>query len=82
MARSDRTKKGGQLPDGTDFAVRLDESGTILYIGIALPGAAEADPVWQIKKVVEIGGSLTLTWADGNDYYDNVWDNRASLTYT
>ena len=38
------------------YSVRIDEvSATVTYVGSAEPGASEADPVWQIKKLETVG---------------------------
>lgn len=67
----------------TTYATRLDDSTTAntVYIGKATIGSATSSAVWQIKKVDTTTGADT-TWADGNDNFDNNWDNRASLTYS
>jgi hypothetical protein len=63
-------------------AVRLDDVGAgVSYVGAAVAGASTASAVWQIKKIVESGNDITVTWADGNTNFDNVWNNRLSLTY-
>lgn len=61
----------------------IDEStaGTT-YIGFAVPGTATSAASWQIQRVVEASSITTVTYADGNANYDNVWDNRASLSYS
>lgn len=65
-----------------DFAVRLDDSTTnITYIGTAPTATATSDNKWQIKKLDETSG-LIITWADGDTKFNNVWDDRASLTYS
>jgi hypothetical protein len=62
--------------------VRLDSaSATVTYVGEAAAGSAEGDAVWRIKKIDESVG-LSIKWADGNTNFDNIWTNRASLTYT
>lgn len=63
--------------------MRTDTSTTpgSTYIGIAVIGSDEADAVWQIQRIDESSGMVTVLWADGNDSCDNIWDNRASLTY-
>lgn len=38
--------------------------------------------IWSIKRLSISGGAITIEWADGNDLNDNVWDNRASLSYS
>lgn len=57
-------------------------SATVTYIGKANPNAATSDPVWQIRRVTTtVGGNLSTRYADGNVEFDNIWDNRASLSY-
>lgn len=63
-------------------ALRLDEaSATITYVGEAAPASSEAAAVWRIKRINEASG-VSITWADGNTNFDNVWANRAALTYS
>lgn len=65
------------------LAVILDEStaGTT-YVGKAPVASSTADNTWQIMRIVEASGVMTITWADGNTVFDNVWNNRASLSYS
>lgn len=64
-------------------AMRVDVDGTTMYVGRATVGSSESDPHWQIRKVVtESDGGLTITWADGDDFFDNVWTARAGLIYS
>lgn len=65
---------------------KIDDTTTanVVYIGKAeLTGAAIATSgaVWQIKKLDTSSLALDKKWADGDSSYNNVWDNRASLTY-
>ena len=63
------------------LAVKITESGNITYIGKALPGSSQADAVWQCMKIDETSG-LVITWADGNELFDNVATDLTVLTYT
>ena len=56
-------------------------SSSVQYVGEAATGSSEADPVWRIKRLSYTGGTIKITWADGDDLFDNVWTNRAGLTY-
>lgn len=56
-------------------------SGLITYVGKAAMTATVAQAVWKIKKVDETTG-VSITWADGNTNYDNIFNNYASLTYS
>ena len=63
------------------FTVLLDEvSATLSYIGQARPRSATSAAVWRIKRLNTSSG-VQLLFADGDTFFDNVWDNRASLTY-
>ncbi len=63
------------------YSTRVDEaSSTVTYIGKAVPGSDESAAVWQVQ-MMDTSGVLTITLADGNDNFDNVWDDRATLTY-
>lgn len=60
---------------------RIDEaSATVIYIGEAAPGASEIASVWRIKKI-DFTNPISVKWA-GTGEYNQVWSNRASLTYT
>lgn len=52
------------------------------YLGWASPGSTDGEAAWRICKFTYQGSYLvSITWADGNDSFDNVWSNRASLSY-
>lgn len=64
-------------------SLRYDgDSDTVQYIGEAPFGSSESDAIWRIQRLTYTGGSIALEWADGNDLFDNVWANRAALSYT
>lgn len=61
----------------------LDEvSDTLTYVGYAALGTDEGAPRWKIIRIQKIGTVTKAEYADGNMVYDNIWTNRASLTYT
>ncbi len=61
----------------------IDEVDTsTMYIGKALVGTTTSAASWQIKKMTVSGVVTTFNYADGNDEYDNIWDNRTSLSYS
>ena len=64
----------------SDQTIRVDDTGTYTYIGFSIPGTAEATALWKIKRVTNADN--TIVFADGNPFYDNVWTNRATYTYT
>lgn len=66
------------------LSVRVDvvDSGTT-YVGKAQIGAAEASAVWQIFRMLTgSDGDVTIQWADGDGEFDNIWANRATLSYS
>ena len=64
------------------YAIRIDEaSATVTYIGKAATGSATSGALWQVQKIDTTTGTV-ITWADGNGDFDNIWDNRATLTYS
>lgn len=66
----------------SNYATIVDEaSATITYVGKALPGTVTASALWQVQKI-DTSGDLTITWADGNTDFDNVWNDRATLSYS
>lgn len=68
--------------DSTPYATRVDEaSATVTYVGEANPGTATSAASWRIKKIDTSSGTV-VTWADGDASFDNIYDNRAFLTYS
>jgi len=66
----------------------IDETpgGSPLYIGESLPGTASSAPSWRIQRIVFIKTGpledISITWADGDALFDNIWDSRLSLAYS
>lgn len=67
---------------GQNLAVRIDDQTSVVYIGTAPIGSATSDPVWSIKRISISGGSTVIDWANSTDLSTNIWDNRASLSYS
>lgn len=64
------------------YLTRLDEaSATITYVGQSVAGSATSSAVWRIKRLDSTSG-LVVLYADGDTNFNNVWDNRASLSYS
>lgn len=64
------------------YTTRIDEaSATVTYIGDATIGSATSVASWRIKKIDTTSGT-SITFADGDGNFDNIWNNRASLTYS
>jgi len=51
------------------------------YFGWAPTNVATSAAVWKIMRITYTDNDFIIEFADGNSLYDNVWDNRASLTY-
>ena len=67
---------------GQNLAQRIDDQTTVVYIGLAPMNSLPSDPVWAIKSLNISGGAITILWANGNDLNNNIWNNRASLSYS
>lgn len=76
-------RAGYQNVAGMPLAMRTEwaELATC-YVGWAAAGTATSCALWRIKKIVISGEDITVTWADGDADFDNVWDDRASLSYS
>lgn len=75
---------------GSPFKMRMDNTGgnsgtEILYLGEAEPGTATSAARWRIKKFTYQAGTDLVTqidWASGNDFFNKVWDDRATYAYS
>lgn len=68
-------------PDLNVIIAANSGDANIEYVGKAEPGTATSAASWQIKRLDQTTG-LIITYADGDINYDNVWDNRESLSYS
>lgn len=69
-------------PSANDVIMREKSTDSdIIYIGEAANGSATSGSVWKITRL-DLNTLLDVTYADGNLNYDNVWDNRESLSYS
>lgn len=70
-------------PANQAVRIKIDSVDTnVSYVGKASVGTATSSASWQISKLDETGGELVMTWADGDDNFDNIYDNRESLSYS
>lgn len=53
---------------------------TTTYVGVAPRGSGTDEAVWKVKRVAvtDSGNTTTITWSDQGQ----VWDDRATLTYS
>ncbi len=65
------------------FAFDYDASGNLIYSGKSDIGSDKSDAVWQIVKFTyDASNNLTdMQWANGRETFENIWNNRTSLTY-
>lgn len=65
------------------FTKIIDEaSANVTYLGEAVPNSAEANAVWRIQKILfdANGGVDEIRFASGG-LFNQIWNNRLSLTY-
>lgn len=68
------------------FALELDDTeGGRFYIGEAPAGSPTDSDVWRIRllteKITPNAGDLKITFADGDQEFDNIWDQRGSINF-
>lgn len=64
------------------MSLLIDEVDTnTTYVGEAVVGTTASEAKWRIRKVFINGTNTTVLYADGNANWDNVWDDRESLSY-
>jgi hypothetical protein len=55
----------------------------VTYRGDALPGTATSAAAWRVQRLTQQSdGDMAIEFADGDDNFDNIWDNRLSLSYS
>ena len=68
---------GGGGTTSSNYQIELDDTGTYLYVGEALPGTSTAASSWRIKRVA----NTSVRYADGVTTFNKVWDSRTLYTY-
>jgi len=58
---------------------KIDDTGIYTYIGLAVPQSVTSAAVFQIKRIDTLGNVL---FAGGVATFTQIWDNRASLSYS
>lgn len=76
------------VTDHTDAEACVEINDTTTTVGTTYFGVCKTSPfsksaaTWQIKKqFTNSDGNDEFAFADGDALFDNVWDDRASLTY-
>lgn len=79
----DNQTNGTQIAAVPIYTIKVDEvSSTVTYIGKAVAGSSGASAIWQVSKMLVTGSVTEILFADGNTNFDNIWNNRASLSYS
>jgi len=68
-----------------NFAVQyIVDSGNanLYYYGRAAIATATSSALWQIKRLDYTSGDVKILWADGDESFDNIYDNREALSYS
>lgn len=74
----------GAIPtSGAALAIQTDDAGGgVTYVGEAAIGSATSGALWRIKRITIVSADAAIEWADGDGSFDNIWDNRAALSYS
>lgn len=67
---------------GQNLTQRVDDQTSEMYVGYAPINTITSSASWSIKRITIAGTAITIEWADGNDLNDNIWDDRAILSYS
>jgi len=71
--------------DTANYSFRSDSTTTtnITYYGFCAMGsyASTSAAIWRVFRLSDVDGE-GKTWADGNANFDNIWSNRAALSYS
>ena len=74
------------IPPNWAHKITEDTANGITYIARAVTGTDLADASWQVQRIDEstktVDGNTIITWADGNDDFDNVATDLTSLVYS
>lgn len=62
------------------FQRKFSSASGKTYVGTSQNGSTTAVAAWQIKRIDDATGDITF--ADGDPDFDNVWDDRTTLSYS
>lgn len=75
-----------QRLNASNLAIQIerDGSGNPIYLGMSTPGTATSDAKWQIRKLTFNGQNevTAMQYANGSPNFDQIYNNRASLSYS
>ena len=67
----------------TQTFTKLSGGQQVEFQGWANPGSSKDDAVWRIRRLLYDGTFPTdIVWANGNQNFDNIWNDRESLDYS
>lgn len=73
------TSSGGV---SVEYKALIDSvSSNLTYIGEAPIGSNQASSIWRIQRIQTSGSIVAIEFADSNANFDNIWNNRALLSY-
>jgi hypothetical protein len=78
QAPNDKSKIAVTTEDDASGLIVDQASATIIYLGEGLFGALTSEAKWKIKKI-DLSSGVVIKAA--SETFNQVWDNRASLTY-
>jgi hypothetical protein len=67
-------------PNQLTYIDQADPSN--IYIGIAKIGSSGSAGIWQIRKISNVSNVLLIQFAGGVSTFTNIWNNRASYSYS
>lgn len=71
------------LESFTLYSQLIDEvDANTTYQCVAEPRCLTSEAKWRIRKIFKVATVTTITWADGNTEFDNIADDRLTLTYS
>ena len=73
-----------ELMGNPTYTKLIDDTGyPVMYIGEAIPGSSQSNPVWRIQRVLfDANGSVdSITYA-GLGNFTEIWVNRTGLSYS
>lgn len=68
---------------GAHYTVKREViTGDLKYEGFAVPGTATSAASWLIRRYTWTDGFPDVEYANGESKFDQIWDNRDSLSYS
>lgn len=74
----------GNLSCNSGPQTKVDDTNPLItYYGFAAAGVTISQPLWSIRRETKQEGNdiATVEWADGDENFDNRWDDRQNLFY-